>query len=479
MEVGYVTTSQGFLVFLDGLPSVKINDLIISEEGIRGWVKALHETSAEVLILDDVNIKPGELFKKANQNLSLNVGQFLLGRAINPLGSAIDGKKLLLKSKNDNLYDLDSQALGIASREFITQQFITGISLVDTLIPLGKGQRELIIGDAHSGKTGFLIDLIDNQKGNNTVCVYASIGKPINQLRNLIDVLGASGALAYTVIVASTSTDPPPLIFLAPQAALSVAEYFQKLGKDVLVILDDMGNHAKIHREISLLSGRSPGRESYPGDIFYQQSHLMERGGNFKKEFGGGSITVLPVIELNLNDFTGFIPTNLMGMTDGHLLFKASLHNQGQKPAIDLSLSVSRVGRQTQNRVQNSLSQKIRQVLVQAEELETLAKFSSELTLETRTLLTQKAMVTQLINQESYNFLSLEVQTTLLSLVFTTFLQNKDAPFISKYKNKLIEVFLKDKVLSQLPKSISKYKTHEELIQALEQQKTYLQKLCP
>src|SRR3989344_861565 len=318
-EIGFVVSSRDFLVNLDGLPSAKINDLVESNNS-RGWVNALSFESIEVLMLDEGKFTPGQVFKKLPQILGITLNKSVLGRSINPLGIPIDGKGPFLKQGEGTFLELEQEAVGIAGREFISHQFATGITLIDTLIPVGKGQRELIIGDAHSGKSSFLIDAVVNQKDTGVICVMGLIGKTASSTRNIIDTLRSNNALSYTVVVASLSTDPAPLIYLTPKTAITVAEYFQKQGLDVLLILDDMGTHAKIYREMSLLNNRPPGRQSYPGDIFYQQAHLMERAGNFNPSAGGGSITALPVVEINLNDFASLIPTNLMAMTDGHLL---------------------------------------------------------------------------------------------------------------------------------------------------------------
>ncbi len=477
-EVGYVIENRDFLIYLDGLPSVKVNDMVQSDNGVKGIISALLQDKVEVLVVNEGEVFPGQLFKRVENKLAVNVGEFLLGRAINPLGIPIDGKSLMIGKGTGTLMDLEQSAPGIQTRQFITEQFTTGITLVDTLVPLGKGQRELVIGDAHSGKTGFLIDIIVNQKASNTICVYASIGKPSISVRTLIDTLKTNKALDYTVIIAASSSEPLPEIFLTPQTAFTVAEYFQKQGKDVLLILDDMANHAKIYREISLLSGKAPGREGYPGDIFYQHSHLLERAGKFKPEFGGGSITALPVVELNLSDMSGYIPTNLMSMTDGHFLFKSSLHNLGRYPAIDLGLSVSRVGRQTQMEIQNLISAKVRQILAQAENLETISRFSSMLPYETQLTLSQRAMIVELITQESLSSIQIPSQIIMLSLPFTTFLMEKDANFLRKYKKVLMDAFLNDFDLSSITSSVAKFKTEETLIEALEKVKSRLLAIC-
>lgn len=477
-EVGYVVSSRDFLVYLDGFPTIKVNDMVASDNSLRGWVNSIQEDKIEVLMLDEGTVKPKEQFRKLTNRLGVSAGDFLLGRAINPLGVPIDGKGLLSRSKTVVNLELDAEAPGIEAREFITNQFLTGISIIDTLIPLGQGQRELVLGDAHSGKTGFLIDIVTNQKNTGVICILALIGKPAVTVRNLIDTLRANSALDYTIVIATSSSEPAPLIFLTPKTAFTVAEYFQKKGKDVLLILDDLGAHAKIYREISLLGNKSPGRESYPGDIFYQHAHLLERAGNFLPAAGGGSITALPVIELNLSDFTTLIPTNIMSMTDGHLLFKAGLRSQGQTPAIDISLSVSRVGRQTQDRVSNLLSTKIRQVLSAAADLETISRFSSELPPETQLILRRRELITEILKQDPLTLMPKQIQLILLALPFTTFLQDKTRTFIEKNKKVIIEAFLKHPSLIPVTKAVSKLKTDDELIKILEGAGAILAKIC-
>lgn len=476
-EVGYVVSNRDFIVHLDGFPSIRVNDMVVSEQGARGWVSSVSTDQVEILMLDEAKIVPKQKFSKTRSRLGLNVGDFLLGRAINPLGIPIDGKGLLSKVQVSEVLELEQTAPGIESREFITSQFLTGITLIDTLIPVGKGQRELVLGDAHSGKTGFLLDVIINQKNTGVICIYASIGKPSVTVRSLIDVLRSNKALDYSVIIATSSSEPAPLIFLTPKTAFTVAEYFQKQGKDVLLILDDLGTHAKVYREIALLGNKSPGRESYPGDIFYQHAHLLERAGNFLPKYGGGSITALPVIELNLNDFTTLIPTNVMSMTDGHLLFKSSLRAQGQIPSIDISLSVSRVGRQTQDQMSNLLSTKVRQVLSDASDLETISRFSSELPPETQLVLKRKDLILEILKQDPLSPTSKLIQVILLALPFTTFFKDKNRAFMEKYKRKITEAFLSDNQLIQVSKSIPQLKTADELINLLEGVGVILDKL--
>ncbi len=466
-EVGFVKSVRGFVLGLDGLPSVRVNDLVVSETGIRAFVIGLYPNRVEALVIDQGDVIPGQLFKPLPDPLSVRVGDFLLGRAISPLGEIADTGKLLPKDEGTVL-ELENQALGIASRSFITRQFDTGITVIDTLVPLGRGQRELIMGDARSGKTGFLLDLIINQKKSGTICIYASIGRPLSDVNTFMEVLKRDDALKYTIIVASFSADPPAMIYLTPKTAMAIAEYYQRLGKDVLVIMDDMGSHARIYREISLLLERFPGREAYPGDIFYEHAHLLERAGNFAKNAGGGSITALPVIELDLNDFTGYIPTNLMSMTDGHLLFKSELYSQGRRPAIDTSLSVSRVGRQTQSRLQNSVSTRIRQVLVQADALAAVTGFGGELPPTTQLILRQRSVISELLNELPSQFVAKEVQAILLTLPFMKFFADKDAVFVQRHKATLIEAIASDKRFAPLVKDITNLTSQKELLDKLE-----------
>lgn len=482
-EVGFSLAVRSFLIQADGLPTVRVNDLVETDSGARGWVNALLTDRVQILMLDDVVIEPRTMFKKSGHTLTVTPGKFLIGRAISPIGTPIDGQGPLTKKSaalqlQEYPLELDRVAPGIGSRQFIDEQFDTGITLIDTLIPLGKGQRELIIGDARSGKTRFLVDLVHNLHQSGAVVIYTLIGKPTAAVRNLLDILTNTKAFAHTIVIAASSNDAAPLIFLAPHTALTIAEYFQKQGQDVLVILDDLGNHAKVHREISLLSNKFPGREAYPGDIFYQHAHLMERAGKFTPDLGGGSITLLPVIEINLNDFTTYIPNNLMSMTDGHLLFKSDLAATGQFPAIDLSLSVSRVGRQTQNRLQNAISYKLKQVLSSAAEYETLSRFAAELPQETQVILRQKEIIYELIRQAPLTNIPKAFQTILMALVFTNFLKFKDIPFIRRNYPLILAAFDKEKDLNAVVKGVFKFKSETELISKLESLGPRLQQVC-
>jgi len=434
-QVGYVISISDYLLTLNGLPEAKINDLIIDQDGNRAWVSGLLENSVQALLIDESSVKVGSQFQATDLQLSTIVSNELLGKVISPLGEPLSGGKGI--SSSSPKAPIENQAPGISMRRFISDPLISGLTIIDSMIPLGKGQRELIIGDGHSGKGSFLTDLIVNLAKQKIVCVYASIGQPVTETRMLIDVLSTNKVIDSVVVVSTTSSDPAPLIFINPYAAMTIAEYFQKQGKDVLVIFDDLGVHAKIYREINLLSRRNPGRDSYPGDIFYQHARLLERAGCFDVQAGGGSITALPVVELNLNDFTEYIPTNLMAMTDGHLIFKSSLHTQGQDPAIDIALSVSRVGKQTQNRNLNKLANSIQRLLIDSEKLDTISRFSSELPSETLRILHQKKLILSALKHEHLSFIPIFGQILILAVILSKYSSKITVRYIEQLKKNL------------------------------------------
>ena len=284
-EVGFVKSSNNYLIYLNGLPSITVGELIENDQHQQGLVRSLSSTQVEALMLDQGVFIPGSEFKRLGQKLSIPVGDFLLGRALNPLGVPIDDEGLLQKTKVQ-LSPLSAPDKGITTREFIKEQLVTGITLIDNILPIGLGQRELIIGDSHSGINEFLIDLIVNLKGKSVICIYGLIGKPASQVKNLLETLKVNQALDHSVVVASTSTQTAPMIMLTPESVFTIAEYFQGKGQNTLVILDDMGKLANIYREISLLGNNPPGRESYPADSFYLSAHLLERAGKFNPSAG-------------------------------------------------------------------------------------------------------------------------------------------------------------------------------------------------
>ncbi|MBI2590557.1 MAG: F0F1 ATP synthase subunit alpha [Candidatus Blackburnbacteria bacterium] len=460
-EVGLVTSVRDYMVTLSGLPNVSINEIIQNKStGAHAWISKLDENIAEAFLFDqNTPAYPGDLFFRTNQPLSVPASDSLLGRVISPLGLPLDGKSAI----RANFMPLEKSPPIAAQRRLISNQLVTGFAVVDSLLPLGKGQRELILGDPRSGKSEFLAEIFANQKETGVICIWAAIGQPIVRIKSVVENLKNLGALKHTIVVATSSSEPVPVIFLTPHAAFSIAEYFQEQGRDVLVVLDDMGTHAKTYRAISLLARRKPGREAYPGDTFWQHARLLERAGNF----ANGSITALPVIEVDLSEFTTFIPTNLMATTDGHLLFRADLSNQGQRPAIDISRSVTRVGRQTQTQLQNLLSDRIKSILARSRELSTLSHLASTLPQETQTAIAQSQAIEEILRQEG-TYLPEEGQTALFGLVLTNLGKEKDVKFWANIKKTLPETAKKDKKWQKLTKDILKFKNIEELVKVLE-----------
>jgi F-type H+-transporting ATPase subunit alpha len=475
-EIGYASAINDYLISVNGLPNAAINEIVTTRDNARGLITTLREDTVDVLMLDDGRIKPREAFMRTRQQFAIRAGNYLLGRTISPLGQPIDGKGKL--PTTGTLVSVDQPIRGIKTRQTINQQFETGITTVDMLVPIARGQRELLMGGTRAGKTSFLIDMIVNQRGKGIICIFAMIGKPIREMRQIVDILTINKALEYTVIVGTSSSELASLIFLTPAVAITLAEFFQKQGRDVLLVLDDLGTHAKFYREISLLSSRSPGRESYPGDIFYQHARILERGGNFNKENGGSSITVLPVIETNLDGYTAFIPTNLMSMTDGHLLYDSSLYKQGVRPAIDIPLSVTRVGRQTQTLPQKMLADKVRTALAESAKLENLSRFGSEISSQTQLLLKQAKQIKAILTQGQLVKLPVEVQMVMLALTFSPFLQSKEADFVIRFKQTMISYLSSAQVLPQLEKKIQNFKSDLELIEFVKGLTPEMERIC-
>lgn len=475
-EIGYATSINQYLVWVNGLPNVRINELVISEQGASGLVTAIKDDLVEVLMLDDVKIKPQESFRRTLKQLTILAGSHILGRIINPLGQPIDGKGGF--ANLGQATSLDRRPEPIKSREQISRQFETGISLVDSLVPLAFGQRELIIGEPHSGKTGFLIDTIINQAGKKIICVYTLVGKPVSEIRNLVEILRVNKAIDYTVVVAAPSSEKAPLGYLAPAVGVALAEYFQKRGQDVLLILDDLGIHAKLYREIALLSGKSPGRQSYPGDIFFTQAKLVERAGNFNKNAGGGSITALPVIEVLADDFASFMATNLMGMTDGHLKFDASRYHQGIRPSIDISLSVSRVGRQTQILAQKSLADRVKAILAEGAKLEALSRLGSDVSTQTQLIIKQSKQIEEILKQPSSTKIPTTIQMILLGLTFTPFFMAKDVNFVKVNKEQITKYLTTKLDMTKIEAQVKKFRDASSFINSLTPLIPILQKIC-
>lgn len=474
-EVGFVISAQDYLVYLEGLPSARINDIITTKDGARAMVSALDEEKIEALMLDPQHPKPGDEFELASTGLKLPLHINLFGRVFNPLGIPLDGKAGF--PPGTDIIDLDIIAPGIDKRDLVTEQFYTGIPVIDTLIPIGRGQRELIFGEARSGKSGFLLEIITHQKKYDVICIYVAIGKSELDIKRFAQSVAETGAAAYTIILAATSAESAPMISIAPAVGCSIAEHYRDAGKKVLLIFDDLATHAKYLREINLLSGRVPGRESYPADIFYQHSHLVERAGNFNKQLGGGSITLLPIIETDIESFTNLIPTNVMSQTDGHMLFSAALRAQGRYPAVDVDRSVTRVGRQTQIFSHKVLSDRIRLLLADFHELERFSRFGSELTADTQLKIKRGRVMEELLNHMQLTYTDASVQMMYLSLIYTGFYDNRDIEFVKVTKKIILQTLSENPAFTDLTGRIKDIDI-DALIKELTDKLSILEDVC-
>jgi F-type H+/Na+-transporting ATPase subunit alpha len=476
LEVGTVVGAKQYFITLDGAPSARINSLLINAQGHRAMVTSFDAERITALLLDRVEPASGDEYFLQDRGLMLPQEDQLIGRIVNPLGQALDERDDPALSNVELPFDV--VASNISAREEITEQLVSGVALIDLLLPIGKGQRELIIGPPRSGKTTFVLDAIINQKDNNIVCIYTSMGKPSTSLRQFTAHLHETGADKHTVVVAAYADDPAPLVAIAPVFAFAIAERFRERGGDVLLILDDLATHAKQLREIALLSGRVPGRESYPGDIFYQHAHLMERSGNFNEAVGGGSITLLPMLETELESITNLIPTNAMASTDGHIFFSPHLRAQGYYPSASYEQSVTRVGKQTQYRAQKELADRLLALLADAEIRSTYSRFGEELSTETRRILTQASSAKALLRQEAGEHIHAWMHTALLALIFSNFFDERTQSFAEKYKKRIVQAFTEEKKLENVRTMIESGQSLSELLSHLNEIRYIIETAC-
>ena len=438
-EVGHIQSIIQSIVYISGLPKVKPKELVITETGIKGIVQGIEEELVEVLLLSPDKASIGERVARTNDNLKIPVSASFSGRIVNPLGEPIDGSGPIMGEKEER--SVFQKALGIKERVKISEQLDTGVSLVDVMIPLGKGQRELIMGDQKTGKTTFLLQTMTHQAKKNTLCIYVGIGKRSQDAKNVEEYLRKMGVFENCLIVFASSADPASLVFLAPYTGMTMAEYFRDAGRDVLIVLDDLTNHAKFYREISLLSKRMPARESYPGDIFHVHAALLERAGRIKKGDTSVSISALPVIETVQGDLTGYIPTNTMAMTDGHILFDASEYKKGRRPAVNVSLSVTRVGNQTQSQLEHKIRRALVERLNLYKKAQELAHFGFDLPLKTRTDLNVGERLEAVFDQESHTIVPKPAALILLGLVLHDYWASKSIDQVRVERTKLVEAF--------------------------------------
>lgn len=411
-EVGTVVEVKDGVAILSGLYNGFYGEIIEFESGVEGFVIDLMEDKVGVVVLGDyLTISVGTNAKGTGRVLSVPVADEILGRVVNPLGRAIDGGKAL-KGKKE--YPIERIAPGVVTRKPVSVPLQTGIKAIDALIPIGRGQRELIIGDRKLGKTTVAIDTIINQKGQNVICIYCAIGQKNSSVAGVVDTLKTHKAIDYTVVVSASAADSVALQYLAPYAATAIAEYFMDQGKDVLVVYDDLTKHAWAYRQVSLILRRPAGREAYPGDVFYLHSRLLERACRVEDEYGGGSITALPIIETLDNDISAYIPTNVISITDGQLFLESELFNSGIRPAINVGNSVSRVGGSAQTKAMKQVAGRLKLDLAQYRSLAAFSQFESDLDDETKTFLNRGAKTTQILRQGKHETYTLAEEVIVL-----------------------------------------------------------------
>jgi len=444
-EVGQVLSVGDGIARIYGLDNVQAGEMVEFADGSKGMALNLESDNVGVVIFgDDKNIKEGDTVKRTRAIVDVPVGKELLGRVIDGLGNPIDGKGLLDKGLKRNRVEV--KAPGIIPRRSVSEPVQTGLKAIDSLIPIGRGQRELIIGDRQTGKTAVAIDTIINQKEINQsgdekqklYCIYVAIGQKRSTVAQILKTLEDAGAMEYTTIVSATASDPAPLQFLAPYTGCTMGEYFRDNGMHALIIYDDLSKQAVAYRQMSLLLRRPPGREAYPGDVFYLHSRLLERAAKLNDENGGGSLTALPIIETQAGDVSAYIPTNVISITDGQIFLETELFNQGIRPAVNVGLSVSRVGSAAQTKAMKKVAGSIKLELAQYREMAAFAQFGSDLDASTQRLLNRGSKLTELLKQKQYSPMSVSEQVISVFCGVKGYLDDIDLKDISEFENKIL-----------------------------------------
>lgn len=434
-DVGTVITVGDGIATVYGLDKAMLSELLIFPHDVYGMVMNLNEDSVGVILFgNDYLIEEGDIVKRTNRVVEVPVGDNLLGRVVNSLGKAIDG---LGEIKYTKTRPVERIAPGVMTRKSVDTPLQTGIKAIDTMIPIGLGQRELIIGDRQTGKTAIAIDTIINQKDKNVLCVYVAIGQKNSTVAQIVEKLKEHDALKYTCIVSATASEFAPLQYLAPYAGVSIAEEWMEQGKDVLIVYDDLSKHAVAYRTLSLLLKRSPGREAYPGDVFYLHSRLLERACRLNKENGGGSITALPIIETQAGDISAYIPTNVISITDGQIFLMSELFNSGQRPAIDSGLSVSRVGSAAQYKCIKQTSKALKIELASYNELQAFAKFGSDVDEVTKKTLKHGDILMEVLKQNQYSPMTFVQQTIEIFTAQNNFLDDLEVNEVRNFLDKI------------------------------------------
>ena len=438
-----------------GLDNCMANELIQFPNGEMGMAMNLEENSVSLVILgDDSEIKEGDIVKRTGRVVSVPVGENLIGRVVNSLGVPIDGKGPI---EAKEYLPIESPAHGIIERQSVSVPLQTGIKAIDSMIPIGRGQRELIIGDRQTGKTTIATDTIINQAGKDVICIYVAIGQKASTVAQLVETLTARGAMDYSIVVASTASELAPLQYISPYAGVTMAEYFMDQGKDVLIVYDDLSKHAVAYRALSLLIRRPPGREAYPGDVFYLHSRLLERRARVSKEYGGGSITALPIIETQAGDVSAYIPTNVISITDGQIYLETELFNSGIRPAVNPGISVSRVGGSAQIKAMKKVAGSLKLLYSQYIELKSFSQFGSDLDADTKARLEQGERIVEVLKQPQTKPVPVALQVVIIYAVTHNYLSDIPVENIAEF-----EQGLDDFISTQRPEIINAINdTHE------------------
>jgi len=449
-EIGRVVSVGDGVVLIEGLPNVVFSEMVEitrwpasaeASAGTPALVLNLEEYTVGAVVLgEDKNIKEGDLVKRTEQVLSVPVGEALLGRVVNPLGQPIDGKGSIAAKTR---LPIERPAPAVLDRQAVNTSLATGIKVVDAAIPIGRGQRELIIGDRQIGKTALIQDTILNQlyepEETRPLCIYVAIGQKASKVAQLVGELQERGAMDYTTVVMATASDPASLWYIAPYAGCSMAEYFRDKGKDVLIIYDDLSKHAWAWRQIALLLRRPPGREAYPGDVFYLHSRLLERAAKLSIKKGGGSLTALPIVETQLGDVSSYIPTNVISITDGQIYLETDLFAKGQRPAVNIGLSVSRVGSAAQTKAMKKVASQLKLDLAQYQELAAFVQFAQDLDSATRKRIDRGARLTEVLKQGQFEVLPMEEQVCILFAANEGYLDEVLVEDVGAFEKKLLE----------------------------------------
>ena len=436
-EVGYVISVGDGISKVHGLDKCRANELLEFTNGTFGMALNLEESHVSAVLLgSDVGISEGSIVKRTGKVVSVPVGEALIGRVVNALGQPIDAKGPIA---SDEFRPIERRAYGIIERKSVSVPLQTGIKAIDSMIPIGRGQRELIIGDRQTGKTVIATDTIINQKGKDVICIYVAIGQKQSTVTNVVDTLYKNGAMDYTIVVSATASESAPLQYIAPYSGCSMGEYFMEKGRDVLIIYDDLSKHAVAYRALSLLIRRPPGREAYPGDVFYLHSRLLERAARLAPEYGGGSLTALPIIETQAGDVSAYIPTNVISITDGQIFLESELFHSGVRPAVNPGISVSRVGGNAQIKAMKKVAGTLKILYSQYRELQGFAQFGSDLDADTKVRLAQGERIVEVLKQDRNSPMPVELQIAVIYAVVNNLLADIKIEDVKRFEKELCE----------------------------------------